>query len=652
MIFNFDEVYKNERWTKEGNGSGPGSTIEYTQPIIKFITQLIITYKIQHITDISCGGMAWWPSILDNFPTISFYGYDVASVIIDENIKKFKDYPNYHFDTIDSVNNKFYPADLIVCRHTMMHISIENCQKLLDNMINSRSKYLLLTSHPHVLENIDCCTKLLPNTDNCFIFKFMNLEKSPFYMVPIEHVKETGNHSEILGLYCNPVFDVIDKYIPARCETSIIQKIPRKIYQTHETNYLPKRMIEKGCNTWIDLNPEYEYYFFDQNDREIFIGTHFRENILFAYKSLNHGCIQADIFRLCLMYELGGIYSDIDQVCLKPLNEYIDNDCDIVTGIEQNTPHSSFLAYSPKNPIMQLALEQSVNRILTNNPLKGPWAGFQSGYAGPVAFDYAWKYYHNRYEAQKMIDENNNYNWNLIYLKESKYILNKLCFKLMPSLFQNGRINVKYDGYHEDNTLMDIKYWTSCIDLINQNIDKYQSKTCLISCIFGKSFDRVYQAPNGYDSYFFTNNSFLENEITKKGWIYKNIDIEITDNLVISSNQSKYIKFLQILKESKHKYLLSYDQIIYIDHKFQIEKSHIEKLLQLKQKPILIRTTPRIKLKIQDEINDAHNQIRYQQFEDKTIEYIQQKITDGYTDTIRICNTGLIIYNGAVEKLF
>ena len=52
--------------------------------------------------------------------------------------------------------------------------------------------------------------------------------------------------------------------------------IPKKIFQTWEVN-LDKISMEmrKIINTWRENNPDYEYYFYDKNDRELFIKNNF-----------------------------------------------------------------------------------------------------------------------------------------------------------------------------------------------------------------------------------------------------------------------------------------------------------------------------------------------------------------------------------------
>jgi hypothetical protein len=70
-----------------------------------------------------------------------------------------------------------------------------------------------------------------------------------------------------------------------------------------------------------------------------------------------------------------------------------------------------------------------------------------------------------------------------------------------------------------------------------------------ISCIFGEEFKYVHPSPNNKNSYFFTNNRELKYEIINKGWNYIYINMVLSEDSIISSLQSKYIKFLNFLDD-------------------------------------------------------------------------------------------------------
>jgi hypothetical protein len=181
--YNFDKVYTSNRWGKAGKGSGVGSTIEATENIRCFIDNFIIDNKIQSILDLSCGRMNWWPLVLDKHPNVKFMGYDVSSYVIGENKKEFKGMKNWSFDVRNAADDKPYPkCDLLICRHTLQHLSITDSIKITQKSMNSDATYIGFTTHTSVSINPteDNGIQLLPNTPNCFKERFFNLSIRPF----------------------------------------------------------------------------------------------------------------------------------------------------------------------------------------------------------------------------------------------------------------------------------------------------------------------------------------------------------------------------------------------------------------------------------------------------------------------------------------
>ncbi len=120
----------------------------------------------------------------------------------------------------------------------------------------------------------------------------------------------------------------------------------------------------------------------------------------------------------------------------------------------------------------------------------------------------------------------------------------------------------------------------------------------------------------------------------------------------IASLQSKYVKFLQFNRA--HMWGDDDESILYFDHKFFVQKHHIDFVEERCKSKILIRNTPAIKLKLQDEINAALPQKRYREVMKETVEWVNDKISNhGYKSSNRIMNTGLIYFKDprAVENL-
>ena len=169
----------------------------------------------------------------------------------------------------------------------------------------------------------------------------------------------------------------------------------------------------------------------------------------------------------------------------------------------------------------------------------------------------------------------------------------------------------------------------------------------IISCIFGKKFKYVHPSPDNQNSYFFTNNKNLKSEIINKGWNYIYVNLLLCDNYIISSLQSKYIKFLRFLEDFPE--FKNVKTIIYCDHKVNVLPKALNEIKLLinnnSDKSLIINQTPSNKTNVYHEIQAAMGQQRYVKNMNKTKKFIKDIIsTKEYTENVRICSTGLLIF--------
>lgn len=168
----------------------------------------------------------------------------------------------------------------------------------------------------------------------------------------------------------------------------------------------------------------------------------------------------------------------------------------------------------------------------------------------------------------------------------------------------------------------------------------------LVSGLFGTAFSKVYPAVEGRRCVFFSNNPRLEAEIVSKGWEFRMVSGHpLSADGRVSSQQSKYIKFLQFLRDYPE--FACVPAITYFDHKFHVTEDHIQWVLAHRdpKKSILIRTTPALKATITDEVNAANGQPRYGLNMARTVQWVERlKTTRGVSESVRIVNTGLIHY--------
>ena len=144
--------------------------------------------------------------------------------------------------------------------------------------------------------------------------------------------------------------------------------IPKKIYQAwHDKKVNPN--IQKYIDKMLEMNPEYEYELFGEDEMEKFIATSYNSDVYNCYKLLNLITAKVDFWRYLILYKHGGIYLDIDSTFLRPLNELIKPTDDAIITREPNTPFEYVqwaLIYCKEHPILEKTIENVMINIKTN----------------------------------------------------------------------------------------------------------------------------------------------------------------------------------------------------------------------------------------------------------------------------------------------
>jgi len=109
-------------------------------------------------------------------------------------------------------------------------------------------------------------------------------------------------------------------------------KYPKIIYLCNKTI---GKNEEISSNNWKIFNPDYEIKLFDDEMIKSFLlkeyGQLYVDIINYLNDAPGFGQIKADFFRLCILYKTGGVYSDIDNLPLVSLADFIEKDVDFVT---------------------------------------------------------------------------------------------------------------------------------------------------------------------------------------------------------------------------------------------------------------------------------------------------------------------------------
>lgn len=137
--------------------------------------------------------------------------------------------------------------------------------------------------------------------------------------------------------------------------------IPHKIWQLwiHPIKR-PSPDLRESSNTWIDLNPGFDYVYAVLNDSsaETYVQEVFkdRQDIVDAFTRANETIQKADLLRYLWLLEEGGVYSDLDARCAKPVRDWIPTQYRSSTGLVIGIEIDDYFEghYDPEVPYIQL----------------------------------------------------------------------------------------------------------------------------------------------------------------------------------------------------------------------------------------------------------------------------------------------------------
>lgn len=106
-----------------------------------------------------------------------------------------------------------------------------------------------------------------------------------------------------------------------------------KIFQTWKTKTDVNPVLEHWSESWKRHHPGYEYELWDDNDCYDFISNNYPW-FLQKYMSYSDNIYRADAVRYFYLYHYGGIYVDIDTMCLQNFDRFIleHSDDDVIFG--------------------------------------------------------------------------------------------------------------------------------------------------------------------------------------------------------------------------------------------------------------------------------------------------------------------------------
>lgn len=139
----FEIIYEERLWGDVS--SGEGSNHANTRGTLATLEHVVRQYGITSLLDAPCGDLTWMPELWERVPELEYFGVDIVPGVIANVSRAF---PGQRFAVADIVDDPLPKSDLILCRDTLRHMTVDAVFQTLDNFSRSGSKYLLATTYP------------------------------------------------------------------------------------------------------------------------------------------------------------------------------------------------------------------------------------------------------------------------------------------------------------------------------------------------------------------------------------------------------------------------------------------------------------------------------------------------------------------------
>lgn len=152
--------------------------------------------------------------------------------------------------------------------------------------------------------------------------------------------------------------------------------IPNTLYMMWHSNQLPPK-IKENIELVRSINSDMNLELYDENQCIEFISKYYDKDVLVAFNTLIPKAYKCDLWRYCILYEKGGIYSDIK---LRPRDNFqystfLDKD-HLVRDIWESGSgiYNGFMVCPAKYPLLLKSIEQIVKNVKTRYYSQEPHA--------------------------------------------------------------------------------------------------------------------------------------------------------------------------------------------------------------------------------------------------------------------------------------
>jgi hypothetical protein len=164
----FTRIWRENHWKGSESVSGPGSGVKRTRHLRPALADLLMELGVRSLLDVPCGDFLWMSEL--DLTHIDYVGGDVVPELVEETRGRHAR-PGCRFEVLDLTTSPLPPADLLLCRDCLVHLSLDDALRALDNIARSDIRWLAATSFTDRGENLEVQTGR---------WRPLNLQLAPF----------------------------------------------------------------------------------------------------------------------------------------------------------------------------------------------------------------------------------------------------------------------------------------------------------------------------------------------------------------------------------------------------------------------------------------------------------------------------------------
>ena len=189
----FARMYETNLWAGEESRSGDGSSLAATAGVRAGLPGLLRQLGVRRLLDVPCGDFHWMAHVdLAAVGVTAYVGGDVVEAIVASDNARYSNAAR-SFMRVDLTTGPLptvagEPADAVLCRDCLVHLSFANITRAFDVIRASGARYLITTTFLEHATNVDVI-----DGD----WRMLNLERPPFNLpspvaVLVEGCEEEG----------------------------------------------------------------------------------------------------------------------------------------------------------------------------------------------------------------------------------------------------------------------------------------------------------------------------------------------------------------------------------------------------------------------------------------------------------------------------